>query len=775
MDRRPGLNGSVFMLMGDFSRCFFVSIRLCLDDGCGKMRKSKKGMHVPKSPERSSSNTADSEKQGWSWAEGTAHVGQIHVGGRPDATWLDMRKNREKGDAQATPDLVKTLKEGGVHVSLGRDSGEFILNSINGDGKYERFNLYARRDLAEQAAERERRKQETPGEQENDDREVSESIEDDAVEVPLEGASSEAASQLDMNQPLEEVGWGKKLEDVAAETEPGSWTGQVEREANEAEQREAEDAERRAYEKKHGKELKAQREQAERDEWYEKLKGINESGVFRPGDWMSHEEKVAEGLIRDYKTGEDYQTAQAKKERERNFAENGEPHIAQYIEFETPKDVWEYTMAANRVAQYERETLVGSQNLQGNFKADEDNSPEALRSRLLQEHWKWVEKVLATDNVIRNRELEQKVYAEYLDYVIREGHEGASFMDFLNNSEVYSTIKPTADAAAELNEARMDAREDLKSQVDVEGKPYYTEDEVNALMRVCDKTYEEVDETWKRRRIYGEVKKKARPLGGLASVAGKFIGQMVRKNRRSGKEALVFEDESGNIIDLSEREYKIVNGADDAEEEVVETQEPERDKSKEVHVGVWIIDLEQLIPTDKGIEQLVSHMEEAQQMMEKYREEGDSDQYYRWKQIHLGLSDNISLSVAYQEVQRTEDQKRADRLAARKAREQMLMKNGEGMEPIMALNTLLQWSRESDEGGKIPNFVLHGDQPLLPQLQAAADLCQKKMVEELQKGDDQAARVWQDRLRTIQIAGIPYLNDDKTTFNMVMAANQATA
>lgn len=748
-------------------------------------------------------------------------------------------------DRQETKTDTANADKGSENRSTRRGAGKLVIDITNGDdGSKPTGDKKARRGWGAKKANK--------VESDQDPREDShrEADEDHEADETADNVRSEAASQLDMNQPWDE--WAQKLNETAEETRSGSWTGDEEREAEIAEQRRVEEEAQKAYEKKHRKRLKAEREQAERDAWHQKLTSITETEDYRPGNWMSHEEKVSEGLIHDYKTGEDYMTAQARQEAECKRAERGDPHVMQYTEFNTPKDVWDYTNAVNNVFQYERSTVVGSQNLQGNFKADEDNSSEALRDRLIREHWKWVEKHLATED-IKARRFTRNVYADYADSLTREeGHEDDSFTDFLENAVVISNIEPTPDALEEINELREYMRQSLSALQDGEGNPYYTETEVDVIMRGFDKVADDL----KADLLRNDIKDKAEAIGGLTGAVNRFIEQSIRSSRaraadraRAKAEAEAAKADagsdtagtgasgtkktrttgtwnwtgrsgtrtrtdtrtgtgsggkpSGKIIDLYPDEFKIIdadavdNSSVDKPEDktnedtsAADTNNTDSDPSvhdekqgadsskekkgkdkKEGKPDDWFVDFEQLIPNETGIEQLKNLAKQCLQEMAKAREAGNEALHTKWRQNYESLMSNIELSQVFHEVQLSEDEKREIRMKERNERERY----GKELDEQMALDTIVrQWSVEIKDSG-IPSIELDPDQPIYSELQKAAARCREFLTQSIRDGDGVASLVWQERLRLLHVAEMPYIGDNVTTLNMLNNVDFATA
>ena len=93
----------------------------------------------------------------------------------------------------------------------------------------------------------------------------------------------------------------------------------------------------------------------------------------------------------------------------------------------------------------------------------------------------------------------------------------------------------------------------------------------------------------------------------------------------------------------------------------------------------------------------------------------------------------------------------------------------------MALDTIVrQWSVEIKDSG-IPSIELDPDQPIYSELQKAAARCREFLAKSISDKDEVASLVWQERLRLLHVAEMPYIGDNVTTLNMLNNVDSATA
>lgn len=451
--------------------------------------------------------------------------------------------------------------------------------------------------------------------------------------------------------------------------------------------------------------------------WQEKLAQV--ASETPEGAWLSEDEKAEAPSQKAADSENEVINEPSEPGRAENL-ENGENWRAKRYKFENLRDVWDYTWAAGEVMHYEKNTVVGSQNLELQLNDDvAEETPELRRQVLISEHWKWVKEVLATDEIIKFHDQEvrpityddqrrvQRVYVDYLDSLEQPGHEKDSFTEYMERVKPISEIDGTEGNFKELEEMAVAMNNNLLTMEDAMGigRRYYSEEEVGALMQFYQAALEQVGDDWRKNVKIKEFLKK-HPLERLSGFVAERLGKIVDEDGEIEGVPVIDVDEFPMDAEENEADTASEEGTDVAEDVVEDMTEDtaenedvkERDHNKALNLNV-------LLPGEEGIQQLRDLVEYCKERFAESKAQGKDAVAAKWREQISILNGHIALSEALLAAKITERERRAEM----HKREKEIVKLGEEFNDRFLIRRLMA-SGDIDVNRSV-----------LPQLEAAKE------------------------------------------------------
>lgn len=473
-------------------------------------------------------------------------------------------------------------------------------------------------------------------------------------------------------------------------------TNQREIRAHEREERARERAEKRAERKQERyenswrgrREQAKKQEQAQRDSWYETLKKAADAG--KTGDWMSREEKVEAGLADDYK-GISAEARLLRDLRGDLEEEKGALYEVQRYEFKTPEDVERYAKAAAEVLHYEKNTIVGTQNLEVQFAPGVEETWERRRKALVDEQWQWVKDVLPDWSYDDKRDV-QRVYLDFIEYLHEPGNERDSFVDYLEKAVPECKIEPTKRNMTELVVGKDETEKELLSVTNEYGERYYSDEEVAAMLKMYDRAqimtrYAETVEFRESESTKKETRRHREP------------------DEREGVRSMIFSKvkKTSNV----EGKSNIVQFPDDGIDAGAFVATDKRTLPNKISVGNKPISLERFVPNEEGLQilnDLADYCLERRKAAEAHDDEQHRELAEKWKSDYLGLLDNINMLTVVL----------ADRRATQTERQQKELERRAVIKRMKEVWTEHNASEIAEQYAR--NYDLNSDEPLVDQL-----------------------------------------------------------
>lgn len=424
------------------------------------------------------------------------------------------------------------------------------------------------------------------------------------------------------------------------------------------------------------------------EDWYETLKkatDANDPLAFKAGEWMSHEEKVAEGMIDDYKgvtprpveqsvtaSEQETTTEQASSTESEQVKPAEKLYEVQHYELTTPRDVWNYTMAAAELIQYAKYTMAGPENLELAEKGRDDDW-DYKRSVLIAEHWKWVRNVLADPKRWDEQEYRrtQAVYVDYIDWMHDLG-EKATVLEYLNKTVPECKIDPTRMNLATMQVDGDTAREDLREWKTVSDEQYFSDEELEAIMKIYERSIGKVEHEVKAKQLTQKL-----AASGRSGVLRKIINAVMHKQGVQPEVADAENGESAEIIDLAaarmapeNEDVETVETPSDVSEdgalvgkenEDIEDVDTPKHRLTEIEHRGDTISLEFLQPDEDGIRQLENLADYCREMYQAALESNDdarASDIERWRENCRITMNNVDYAVALHESKYSKDENR---------------------------------------------------------------------------------------------------------------------
>lgn len=402
-----------------------------------------------------------------------------------------------------------------------------------------------------------------------------------------------------------------------------------------------------------------QQEQAERASWYETLRRAAEAG--NQGDWMSREEKVEAGLAKEYKSisPEEKLLQELRGDLE---GKEGQLYEVQRYEFKSPEDVRQFVKAAAEVYHYEKNTVVGTQNLEVKLDSAEQDTWETRRAALINEQWKWVKDVLP-DLPYNDKRDVQAVYLDFIEYLHQPGRERDGFTDYLEWAVPECKIEPSRENFAKLENGKVEMEEDLLSEKSANGENYYSDREIAAMLKMYDRAEAMTRYVKAMDRENGNVDSKSKRLR---------MRRRHDESEREGARSTAFKKLQTTSSDAGKGdvvEFPVNSEADDVSAGVFGTMEHKPLPNK-IPVGNKSIDLDRLTPDEAGVQKLrdlADYCLERMRAAQQFNDERHITLAEKWQNDYLALVDNITLAsitlADHRETQTKEQEKEMERRA----------------------------------------------------------------------------------------------------------------